>query len=88
MFAEYVSAPKPSANPRYIMNNNQDFQMNDNQFDWIIVDHLQTLKAYTTYFKQEGASNGDSVTYTKIVEIAEKIDNVVIPILDSLKVRM
>ena len=70
------------------MNNAQDFQMDDNQYDWIIMDHLQTLKAYTTYFKQEGASNGESATYAKIAEIAEEIDNVIIPILDPLKVRI
>ena len=70
------------------MNNAQDFQMDDNQYDWIIMDHLQTLKAYTAYFKQKGASNGESATYAKIAEIAEEIDNVIIPILDPLKVRM
>ena len=70
------------------MNDNQDFQKLDNQFDWIIVDHLQTLKAYNAYFKQQGPSNGDSAAYNKIVEIAEEIDSVIIPILDPLKVRM
>ena len=87
MFETYVPSPEPSANPSYIMNDNQNFQKEDNQFDWIIVDHLQTLKAYTAYFKQQGASNPDNATYSKIVEIAEEIDNVVIPILDPLKVR-
>lgn len=70
------------------MNNDQDFQKSDDEFDWIIVDHLQTLKAYTAYFKQEGASNGDSVIYNKTIEMVEEIDNVIIPILDPLKVRM
>ena len=87
MFEIYVPSPEPSANPSYIMNNDQDFQKEDNQFDWIIVDHLQTLKAYTAYFKQEGATSGDSAAYIKIVEIAEEIDNAIIPILDPLKVK-
>ena len=87
MFGIYVPSPEPSANPSYIMNDDQDFQKEDSQFDWIIVDHLQTLKAYTAYFKQEGVSNGDSAAYSKIVEIAEEIDNAIIPILDPLKVR-
>ena len=88
MFETYVSSPVPSANPSYIMNNDQDFQKNDNTFDWIIVDHLQTLKAYTAYFQQEAASSGDSATYNKIIETAEEIDNVIIPTLHPLTVRM
>ena len=88
VFEKNVSYPKPSVNPHYIMNNAQNFQMTDNDYDWVIVDHLQTLKAYTAYFKQEGASYGKSVTYTKIVEISEELDNIIIPILDPLKVRM
>ena len=68
------------------MNTATDFQLDDNQYDWVIMDHLQTLKAYTTYFKQGWASNGANLTYAKIVKIAEEIDSTIIPVLDSLKV--
>lgn len=83
----YTADSEPPSNPHYLMDDTHtNSQLEESQYDWVIMDHLQTLKAYTTYFTQGWASSGDNTAYTKILEIVEELDSLIIPILDSMKV--
>ena len=89
-FEKYISDPEPSFNPHYFINN----AMQELSARWPSIQlgyhrsssHPEGI--YTSYFKQDWASNGNSITFTKVVEIVEELDNLIIPVLDSLKVKM